>query len=403
MKLDRYKKILDEKETPFYIFDKNGFIENYKSLEEEMKKVYPNYLISYSYKTNYTPYVCKIVKDLGGYAEVVSDLEYLLAKKIGYSNEKIIYNGPAKGKMLYEHLLNNGIVNVDSIDEVERIKDFSEKHSNHLFKIGLRINLDLGGDFISRFGLDPTNKDIEKIKELLKYCKNIKVVGLHCHISRNRGIEAWKKRTEIMLKVADMYFDEIPEYVSLGSGMFANMSEELKEQFDNVPSYAEYAEATLKPIFDHYCNQKQQPLVFTEPGTTLIARYFNFVTKVLSIKTIRGRNIANMDGSYENLGEICTMKKLPVKILKSFEEKKLKNIDIMGYTCLEQDLMYENYKEGLAKGDVLMFENVGGYSIVSKPQFIKPNCSVVSLEENGQIKEIMREETFEDIFSKFIF
>ena len=97
------------------------------------------------------------------------------------------------------------------------------------------------------------------------------------------------------------------------------------------------------------------------------------------------------------------MKKLPIKILKSLGKNKFDKIDLMGYTCLEQDLMYEGYRGFLDKDDVLMFENVGGYSIVSKPQFIKPNCSMISLEENGQTKEIMREETFEDVFSKFIF
>ena len=32
-----------------------------------------------SYKTNYTSYICKPVKNLGGYAEVVSDMEYQVA------------------------------------------------------------------------------------------------------------------------------------------------------------------------------------------------------------------------------------------------------------------------------------------------------------------------------------
>ena len=403
MELENCIKILDFKKTPFYIFDKNGFIKNYKLFEKEMKNIYPNYLISYSYKTNYTPYICEIVKELGGYAEVVSDMEYSLAKKIGYSNDKIVYNGPAKGEKLYEHLLNNGIINIDSIDEAERITEFTKKHLTHKFKVGLRINLDVGGNFISRFGLDPTNEDIENTIKLLKSSSNIKIIGLHCHISRNRGIEAWKKRAKIMLEIADTYFEEVPEYISLGSGMFADMPKELKEQFNDVPTYKEYAEATLKPIAEHYKNRGKQPIVFTEPGTTLVARYLNFVTKVLNIKNIRGRNIATMDGSYENLGEICTMKKLPIKILKSSEKNKFNKIDLMGYTCLEQDLMYEDYSGFLNKDDVLMFENVGGYSIVSKPQFIKPNCSVISLEENGEIKEIMREETFDDVFSKFAF
>ena len=403
MELENCIKILDLKKTPFYIFDKDGFIKNYKLFEEEMKNIYSNYLISYSYKTNYTPHICEIVKELGGYAEVVSDMEYSLAKKIGYSNDKIVYNGPAKGEKLYEHLLNNGIINIDNIDEAERIVEFTKKHLKHKFKVGLRINLDVGGNFISRFGLDPTSEDIKNVIKLLKSSSNVKIIGLHCHISRNRGLEAWKKRAKIMLEIADTFFEKVPEYISLGSGMFADMPKELKEQFNDVPTYEEYAIATLKPIAEHYKNKEKQPIVFTEPGTTLVARYLNFVTKVLNIKNIRGRNIATMDGSYENLGEICTMKKLPIKILKSSGKNKFNKIDLMGYTCLEQDLMYEDYNGFLNKDDVLMFENVGGYSIVSKPQFIKPNCSVISLEKNGEIKEIMREETFDDVFSKFTF
>lgn len=60
-------------------------------------KEYDNYIPGYSYKTNYAPHICKLVKSLGGYAEVVSDMELYVAKKIGYENSEIIYNGPCKG------------------------------------------------------------------------------------------------------------------------------------------------------------------------------------------------------------------------------------------------------------------------------------------------------------------
>ncbi|MBS5986933.1 pyridoxal-dependent decarboxylase [Clostridium sp.] len=401
MKKEIYKKLLDRKKTPFYVFDKEEFINNYHELENAMKKVYPKYALSYSYKTNYTPYICNLVKTLGGYAEVVSDMEYTLAKKIGYSNDRIVYNGPAKGECLEEHLLNNGIVNIDSVDEAKQIIHIANQHFEHQFKVGIRINLDVGADFISRFGLAPESEDLKNIIDLLSDYKNISVVGLHCHISRNRGIEAWGKRAEIMLNAADKYIKGIPEYISLGSGMFANMADELKKQFNEVPTYEEYAKVTMKPFAEHY--KDQMPIVFTEPGTTVVARYINFVTKVLSIKNVRGRKMAVMDGSYLNLGEICTMKKLPVEKLNINDKNDCESIDIMGYTCLEQDLMYENYKGKLMAEDILVFGNVGGYSIVSKPQFIKPNCSMVSIEEDGTIIEIMREETFDDVFSKFVF
>lgn len=393
-----YKKVINDfKIKPVYVFDEEGFINNYNNLYNSMKSVYSKYKISYSYKTNYTPYICSLVKDLGGFAEVVSDMEYTLAKKLGYKNSEIVYNGPAKGKCLEEHILNGGIVNIDNYDEAVRI---SKIQANKQLKVGLRINLDVGANFISRFGLEIESYDFkEAIKVLHK--ANIKIVGLHCHISRNRSIETWKKRSDIMLEAAKKYIDGIPEYISFGSGMFADMPKFLKDQFSNVPTYKEYANAVLKPFTDYYGDNG--PIIFTEPGTTLIARYINFVSKVISIKTIKGRNIATVNGSFENLGEICTLKKLPVNRIGIINENKYDSIDIMGYTCLEQDLMFKDYSGYLSVGDYLIFENVGAYSIVSKPQFIHPNCEMVAIDKNNNIKCIMREETFEDVFSKFKF
>ena len=361
-----------------------------------MKRIYSNYKVSYSYKTNYTPYICQLVKKLGGYAEVVSDMEYKLAKKIGYSNYEIVYNGPAKGECLEEHVLNDGILNIDNYQEAQRVVTISKKCSKQL-RVGLRINLNLNDKFISRFGLE--GEELDETVKLLK-SNNIKIVGLHCHISRNRDIDSWEQRANIMVAMADKYIDGVPEYISLGSGMFADMDIDLKKQFSNVPTYDEYAERTLSVFAKHY-QGKEQPVVFTEPGTTVVARYLSFYTKVLNIRSIRGRNIATTDGCYEQLGEICQLKKLPVRI--NSDGKHYDKIDIMGYTCLEQDLMYEGYQGKINIGDIIKFENVGGYSIVFKPQFIKPNCPMYVKKENDNYLEIMRAETFDDVFDKFKF
>ena len=400
------KSLIEKNGTPFYLFDEKGFIDNYKALESTFKKVYPKYQISYSYKTNYTPFVCNLVKSLGGFAEVVSDMEYTLAKKLGYTNPQIVYNGPSKGVGMYEHLLHDGILNIDSLDEAKRIVAFCNEHIEKEFTVGIRINMDLGGDFISRFGLEPGSKDLQETVTLLKKQKNLKLIGLHCHISRSRGVDAWAKRADIMLKAADEIIDGVPEYISLGSGMFADMADYLKNQFggDTVPTYADYCKACIVPIAEHYKDVENKPMLFTEPGTTVVARYLSFVSKVLSIKQIRGRWIANMDGDYHNLGEICTMKKLPTHVLPcGMATNHYDKIDIMGFTCLEQDVMVPQWDGDLAEGDIIVFDNVGGYSIVSKPQFIKPQSAMYAKRADGNVEMIMRAETFDDVFGKFSF
>ena len=60
----------------FYILDSSQFEKNYLELKNAFSEIYSNFNIAYSYKTNYTPKLCKIVNELGGYAEIVSDMEY---------------------------------------------------------------------------------------------------------------------------------------------------------------------------------------------------------------------------------------------------------------------------------------------------------------------------------------
>ena len=188
--------------------------------------------------------------------------------------------------------------------------------------------------------------------------------------------------------------------------MFADMADYLQDQFggNSVPTYEDYADVTIRPFAEHYKDCDKKPKLFTEPGTTVVARYLSFVSKVLSIKNVRGRWIANMDGDYHNLGEICTMKKLPTHVISGGKEQNhYDKMDIMGFTCLEQDVMVPEWNGELAEGDVMVFDNCGGYSIVDKPQFIKPQSAMYVKRCDGTVKMIMRAETFDDVFNKFSF
>lgn len=397
--------------SPLYIFKENDFLLNYHTLFRAFSKEYDNYAIAYSYKTNYTPYICNLVKENGGYAEVVSDMEYTLAKKIGYENNRIIYNGPCKGKLLEEHVLHGGLFNIDNEEETCRIIDIAKRNKDTSIKVGIRVNSDVGAGFVSRFGIELDSPSFINTVSLLNQIDNIKLVGLHCHISRARGLNAWQRRINNLLEAADKYIDGIPEYIDLGSGMFGDMDVFLKEQFDShIPTYEEYATVVAGTMASHYSNSIEKPLLFTEPGTTLVSKYLSLISTVNNIKTIGNKSFATLDSSFYNVGEMCLMKKLPYKVIHSpnqdtsFNELVQNNrIDITGYTCLEQDCIYSDFPESLFVGDLVVFSNIGGYSIVSKPPFIEPNCRILCYTKEEDIKEIKRAEEFDDIFGSFIF
>ncbi len=387
--------------SPLYVFDEKGFIENFRRLESAMRSRYERFRIAYSYKTNYTPYICRTAKDLGAYAEVVSGMEYEIARRLGYRDEEILFNGPAKGAAGLNAMHAGCLVNADSLDEVRLLCREAMAFPDEAFKIGLRVNLDVGQGFVSRFGIDET--EIPRAFELTRETENLRITGLHCHISRARSLDAWERRTREMLALADRYFPGGPEFLDLGSGMFGSMAPEFAAQFSDVPSYEQYAQVMAGLVADHYAG-RNGPLLFTEPGTTLINRFMNCIARVEAIKTVRGRCFAVLDCSVHTLGETCTLKRLPVTVVAGGRERKAyEQVDFTGYTCLEQDVMYAGYTGELAAGDYVVFGNVGGYSNVLKPPFIRPNCAMAAEKPEGGFALIKAAETNEDLLRTYRF
>ncbi|MBO4339094.1 MAG: alanine racemase [Clostridia bacterium] len=396
--------IKEQFELPCYVFDENEFRENYLHLLNALREYYPKYDIAYSYKTNYAPKLCSIVKELGGYAEVVSDMEYDIARKVGYKNELIIYNGPFKGPKMEEHLLNNGILNIDNMNELDRVISFASNYDK-TFKVGIRVNISIGQNFISRFGIDAESNDLTKAVNLIKECNNVKLVGFHCHIGQCRSLSAWENRTKQLLKLADMYIDGIPEYIDLGSGMFGDMPSDLKGQFSSVPTYEEYACVTAKIFNEHYIDipLENKPVLFTEPGTTVDNRYIDLIAEVDGVKKLKGKDFAILNCSIHNLGDVACSVKLPIQVFEcSNNSKEYIDMDFVGYTCLERDVPYKGFSGKIGKGDYIVFGNVGGYSNVDKPPFILPQCPMIGIKDS-KVYVIKRKETTEDILSTYVF
>ena len=124
--------------------------------------------------------------------------------------------------------------------------------------------------------------------------------------------------------------------------------------------------------------------------------------KVLDIKNIRGKNFALLDGSFHNVGEICGLKKVPMRIKHFTPGRQYKDMDFVGYTCLEQDVIFSGYNGELGIDDEVEICNVGGYSIVDKPPFIHPDIPIYMILDN-EVTCIKREQTLDDIFAPYEF
>lgn len=400
---NQMKQLIQEIGDAFYILESKQFMQNFLELKSEFTNIYPNFNIAYSYKTNYTPKFCRIVNELGGFAEVVSDMEMEIALRIGVEPKNIIWNGPFKNAKKVEQLLvMGGTVNIDSAYEIDLIAQIAKKYPNHKLNIGVRCNFDVNDGVVSRFGFDIESEDFRKAMALFEEHKNVYLIGLQCHFATRR-LDTWEPRAKGMLNLIEK-LGVIPEHIDLGGGLFGKMAESLKAQFDSeIPTYKQYAEA-VAPIFaEYFKNTEKKPMLLIEPGSALVGDCMRFASRVVNIKNVQGKSIATLLGSIYNINPTLNKKNPPIEVYSmGGEQKEYNDLDFGGFTCIESDYLYRHYDGKLAKGDMVLFGNVGSYSVVLKPPFILPNFPIIDISE-GRLEIIKRGETFDDLFQTFAF
>jgi diaminopimelate decarboxylase len=392
----------------YYILDEQKFLSNFRELLGEFKRLYPNSSIAYSYKTNYTPRLCCLAYQSGAYAEVVSKLEYDLAMRIGVHPTKIIFNGPLKlPEELESAMLAGSIINLDGPYEIEIAKSVARKFPEKTFEFGIRCNFDLGTGAVSRFGFDVEGSNIRDIAQGIDRLENCSVTGLHCHFSGARSSALFARRIERLLELFFQLRDEMGlKYIDVGGGFFGKMPQSLKEQFScAIPDYAEYAEAIAGRMARAFPDGKGPELII-EPGYGILGDVMFLMAKIVGLKTIRNKTFAQSTGGIHNIKPIYNNSNLPIRVFSQHEdsrEKSVVNIDIGGYTCMEHDVLYRDYKGYLSEGDYIMIENVGAYTNVLTPPFIRPSPPIVAFDDlRGDFRIIKRRAGFDDVFSSYV-
>lgn len=355
-------------DTPCFIINEYSLKENVTNMHKALKDTWGNYIIGYSCKTNSLPWIMSFLKQEGCYAEVVSDFEYKLAKKIGFTDKEIVFNGPNKGKNLFFNSLENGaIVNIDSWREISWLQ---ESQINNLVEVGVRVNLNLEkecpnetsvGDEGSRFGFSLENGDLEKAIITLNSINNVKVTGIHLHhTAKTRSLKIYRTLARAACKVAQLV-DYNLKYIDIGGGFFGGMPDK--------PSFYEYMSLISKELSKKF-DSKETTLI-VEPGSALIASPIDFLCEVVDVKDTFVKRIVTVNGSRTNIDPLM-IKTNHFFSLDCNSDKNISEQVICGYTCLEYDriMKIENEKE-LNIGDKILFNKVGAYSMSLSPLFIE--------------------------------
>ncbi len=379
--------------TPFYLFHPGRFRKNIRDFSAAMRRHYEPFILGYSYKTNYLPAATLAVKQEGGYAEVVSRLEYELALRLGYSPERIIFNGPLKRRADLEMALDGGaIVNLDSMTEIEFLCDWLLRHPEARPAVGLRININLtGADGSSRiqdglktgrFGF--AGENLERAIDTLS-SHGVEVVSLHGHSSSSdRSVENFRTICGTLCAVRERYSLNRLRYLNVGGGFFGRVPRELIGR--DVPTFDEYAAAIAELLLADGWVAANRPFLVAEPGVSVVADSMSFYTAIHSRKNVAGtRNFVTVDGSVFNVKPTMHRYNMLFRHIAARPPGGSGIVcDVVGSTCMEKDIILQDVVlPDPQPGDYIEIKGAGAYTIVMTPPFINLAPAIVGPDGNG--------------------
>lgn len=379
--------------SPYYLIDAEKFDCQLKQLKKALTAHWNNYVIAYSYKTNSLPWVIRRANAAGAYAEVVSDDEFLLAKKIGAIG--IVYNGIAKSEETFIRAVKErDIINVDSRREI----DWLVKHGIKGKGVGVRVNFDLEklcpgesacGNEGGRFGFCYENGDLANALDMIKQSGN-EVTGLHLHCSsRTRSVSVYRAIASVACKAARQYGLK-PKYVDVGGGFFGGM--------EGKPVFEDYLKVISEQLSEVF--SPSETALIVEPGMSVVGPSVSFITTVTDVKDTPYGSFVVTDGSRCQVDPLMRKSSYFYRIERlSFQREIVDKQVICGYTCMENDRLFAlSGQERLCPGDRIIYEKTGAYTMCLAPLFIK-YFPAVYVTENGETKCVRKRWTCDDYMS----
>ncbi|WP_435548087.1 diaminopimelate decarboxylase [Desulfobacterium sp. N47] len=389
------RNIVQKIGTPLYIYSHATLKRHFKAFNDAFKGV--NKLVCFSAKANTNLAILSLFSKLGGGLDIVSGGELYRGLKAGYASNKIVYSGVGKRIDEIDYALKMGILmfNVESMEELEIV----DQRAGLLKKkapVAIRVNPDVDpkthpyistGMKKNKFGIN-----IEAAMEAYKVAaklKNIKVIGLDCHIGSQITQTGPFKDALYILKtmIKDLAACKINiKYLDLGGGLGITYNDE------EPPDPVEYANAIKEVIGD-----TKVKLIF-EPGRVIVGNAGILVTKVLYRKSTGVKEFIIVDAGMNDLVRPTLYEAFhAIKPVVDSDNEEIK-ADIVGPICESGDfLALDRNIQKVEQGDLLAVMSSGAYGFVMSSNY----CSRLKLAEvmvNGDKFQVARKrQKYEDL------
>ncbi len=403
--------LVKEYGTPLYVMDESLIRKNCSIYKKSMDKYYNGKgMVLYASKAFCTMAMCKVVEEEGLGLDVVSGGELYTAVKAGFPMDRVYFHGNNKTLQEIELAIDHDIkrIIVDNIQELKNINEIASKKGK-IADLSFRIKPGIDAhthDFVrtgqidSKFGVALENGEaLEIIKEASKL-KNVKVVGVHCHIgSQIFDLEPFELAARVMLnficEVKEKLGIEIEE-LNLGGGFgIKYIPEHDPIEYDN---YIESVSKVVKGL----CESKgiKLPYIVMEPGRSIAASAGLTLYSVGAVKEIKNvRTYVSVDGGMgDNPRYALYQSQYDAVLANRPTDDKKELVTIAGKCCESGDLLIKDIKmPDIKVGDILAVFATGAYNYSMSSNYNRIPRPPVVFVKNGSSRIVVKREDFEDI------
>ncbi len=390
--------------TPLYVTSEDRICEHFRDYLQSLSTRYPKVQVLFAAKANGNLAVMRALAQLGAGADVFSSGELMLALEAGMPAKKLLFNGSSKTKSDLALAVQHGVkVSVDSLDELHQL-DAAAREAKKIAEISFRVNPALEvpthpkiatGLATSKFGI-PHDQIPAAYREALS-CKNIKPVGIHCHIgSQILDVEPFARAAEVMVRIARELsgMGVNLEFLDLGGGLGVPYHHDT----DPAPTPEAYANAVMPVFLAGIKAAGITPELWVEPGRFLVADSTVLLTRVNSTKSAHKR-FANVDAGfnllirpamYDAYHEVVVANRAAAALTTEYT--------VTGPICETGDIFAADRKlPDLASGDLIAVLDAGAYGYAMSSQYNgRPRCPEVLVHGN-EAALMRRGETLADL------
>jgi diaminopimelate decarboxylase len=408
--------------TPLFVLDETDLINRVQKYMKSFSKASHGSKLSketkifYASKAFTSSLFIKLIVNEGMGVDVASEGELRVALAGGCKPENIVFHGNNKSidELAFAVDKKVGLFAVDSFFEIARLAQIAIEKKvkpNVLVRVTAGIKAHTH-EFIStahedqKFGFSLAAGDAEEAVRRIVKDENLHLVGLHSHIGSqifdNKGFEiAATRLAELALRIAKEHNVQI-EMLNLGGGMgIAYIDSDAPLAIEQMSS--ELVDIVYK-LFT--TNGLAMPQLAFEPGRaivgpSMITLYTVGTTKKIELENGEKRTYVAVDGGMsDNIRTALYGAQYSVTLASRLSKAEPMLSRIVGKHCESGDIIVRDcyLPEDLVPGDLIAVAATGAYNRSLSSQYnLVTRPGVISV-NNKNITELLRKETYEDVF-----